>query len=315
MDLRQLRYLIAVVEERSVSGAAARLNMSQPPLSNAIARMERELGVQLLERHARGVEPTEAGTYLAENARRLLAISDEVFASVVAVGTGRKGSLTLAAVSGTSWELLPAALKTFAQDRPDVDIEVLEFAPAEVVDQVKAQRADAGLVHSTSTRYIERLYGADLEVAMVRRQPLAVVLPPHLAQIGGVDLTRLADERWLVSPDDAGWPELPDLVHEAWHRAGISPPHTYTIATLDAAVQFVAAGFGVALTPADVSRIARPDVAVRPLAQHLPPLESAVIWRRHERPSPVLARFLRAVMSTPEPDRLGPSVRPDEPVA
>ena len=80
------------------------------------------------------------------------------------------------------------------------------------------------------------------------------------------------------------------------------------MATLDAAVHLVAADFGVALMPASVGRARRPDVVVRPVSQPIPPIEWAVVWRRHERPSPVLSRFLRAIMSTPEPDRLGPAV-------
>lgn len=312
MDLRQLRYLVAIVEERSISRAAARLNMSQPPLSTMITQLERELGVKLLHRHARGVEPTEAGSYLVDNARRLMASMDEVSSAVIAVGTGRRGRLSLAAVSGSSWELLPTALRTFADDRPDVELEIAELTPTDVVDRVTSRRADVGLVYSTNTRYIERLNNLDLEVAMVRREPMVAVLPARLGSAEPVDLTRLAAERWLIPPKDAAWPELPDLVQEAWHRAGITPPQTYTISSLDTALNLVAAGFGVALMPFAVAGLARPGATASTVAQHLPPIESAVVWRGNERPSPVLSLFLRASMSTPEPDRLDPAhARPE----
>jgi DNA-binding transcriptional LysR family regulator len=309
MELRHLRYLLTVVEERSISRAAARLNMSQPPLSTAIAQLERELGVKLLERHARGVEPTEAGTYLVEQARELVATMAEVSAAVVAVGTGRRGHLAVAAVPGSGWELLPSSLETFSRDRPEVEIEIADVSPTEAIERVRSRRADAGLVQTVDTRYIERLHARDLEVAMVRREPLVAVMPRARAdQRPLVELADLAGERWLLPADAATWPDLAGLIRDAWHRAGISPPAARIVATLDTAVHLVGAGFGVALMPASVGRIAPPTVVVRPLRQHLPPIESAVVWRRNERPSPVLAQFLRAAMSTPEPDRLGPSV-------
>jgi LysR family transcriptional regulator, benzoate and cis,cis-muconate-responsive activator of ben and cat genes len=277
-----------------------------------ITQLERELGVKLLHRHARGIEPTEAGSYLVHSARRMMATMDEVSTSVIAVGTGRRGRLSLAAVSGSSWELLPTALRTFADDRPDVELEIAEVSPTEVLDRVTTRRADAGLVYSTNTRYLERLNSLDLEVAMVRREPMVAVLPAPLAAAEPVDLGQLATERWLVPPKDAAWPELPDLVQEAWHRAGITPPQTYTISTLDTALNLVAAGFGVALMPFSVARLARPGAVTSPVGQHLPAIESVAVWRRNERPSPVLSLFLRASMSTPEPDRLDPAhARPE----
>jgi len=311
MEMRQLRYLVAVVEERSISRAAARLNMSQPPLSTTIAQLERELGVKLLDRHARGVEPTEAGGYLVDQARRLLANLDEVSTTVGAVGTGRRGRITLAAVSGTAWQLLPTCLAAFARDRPDVGIEIADGTCEEAIERVRARRADAALVFTTNTGELDRRVAADLEVAMVGREPVVAVLPerPDGSSAGAaVDLAVLAGERWLLPPDDAGWPEIAALVRDAWRKAGIAPPAALTVASLGTAVELVAAGFGVAVMPASVRRLARPGIVVRPVRQHLPPIESAVLWRRHERPSPVLAQFLRAAMATPEPDRLGPNV-------
>ncbi len=262
LDLRQLGYLIAVVEERSISRAAARLNMSQPPLSTAIARMERELGVALPVRHARGVDPTEAGSYLVDHARRVMATLDEMAASVLAVGTGLRGRLALAAVPGSSWELVPASLGSFTVDRPDVEVDLVELPAGDVVDRVRTQRADVGLVHATSARGLERFVGLDLEVAMVRREPLVAVLPARLDAPVLVDLARLGAERWLLPGVGAGWPELPELVREAWQMADISPSRCYTVANLDAALHLVAAGVGVALMPASVGGVQRAGVVV-----------------------------------------------------
>ena len=213
MEMRQLRYLVAVVEERSISRAAARLNMSQPPLSATIAQMERELGVRLLDRHARGVEPTEAGGYLVDHARRLLANLDEIAATVVAVGTGLRGRITLAAVSGTAWELLPAALAGLALDRPDVGIEIIDAAPDDAIDRVRTRRADAAVVFTADAGDLERHVAPDLEVALAGREPVLVVLPA--GHSGTADLAALAGHRWLLPPDPSGWPEFADTVARA----------------------------------------------------------------------------------------------------
>jgi DNA-binding transcriptional LysR family regulator len=107
---------------------------------------------------------------------------------------------------------------------------------------------------------------------------------------------------------DGGFPGLSTHTRAAWDQVGIAPDVNRTVSSLNTLVRLVAAGMGVAMVPASVRAIAGPDLKVARLATPLTPIEAAVVWRRNERPSPVLVRFLRAALASEEPDNLGPSV-------
>src|ERR671936_1449943 len=126
MDLRQLRYFVVVAEERSVTRAAARLHLTQPPLSAQLARLEHELGTPLLVRHRRGVDLTEAGRHLLDHARRLLAGVDAAADSVRRLGEGRAGRLSVAFVPAAAPTVLAPLLRRYHRDRPDVALELHE---------------------------------------------------------------------------------------------------------------------------------------------------------------------------------------------
>jgi len=310
MDVRQLRYLTTVVNERSVSRAADKLSMTQPPLSTAIAQLERELGIPLLERHPRGVEPTEAGRLLVERAAQIFDLLDEAEATVRAVGTGREGRLGIVASPGVSMTLLPELLRLFDESSPDVRTEVLDATEPEVLEHVRQGGADVGLVHCTRTSDLERLVSRQLEVAMVRREPLVVVgARPRWGQ-DPVSLAALHGERWLLPAAFDGYPGLAACVDQAWNRVSLAPLSTRTCASLVTAVRLVASGDSLTLVPSSLAPFARSaGASTAAIAEPLTPVEAAVVWRRHERPSPVLTAFLRSALWTLEPDRLGPGHR------
>ncbi|WP_164737172.1 LysR family transcriptional regulator [Georgenia sp. SYP-B2076] len=306
MELRQLQYFVTVVEERSVSRAAVRLSMTQPPLSTSIRLLEKEVGVSLLRRHARGVEPTEAGAYLADEARRLLRHLDDVGTRTRALGTGSVGRLAIATVTPGAWSLLPSILRTFHQRAPDVELDVVDTAPDDVLERVRDARAGVGLVYCADTQTLARSAAAGLQTAVARREPLVAVVPrDHPAGSASViDLRDVVDEPWIVPATNATFPGLQDLLRQAWQQAGVSPRRQQSTATLATALALVVAGQGVTVLPSSVNAVAGPEVRVAPLHQPVTPLEAAVVWRG-ETPSPVLAAFLAAALSTPEPDQLG----------
>lgn len=313
MDLRQLRYFLTVVHEGSVSRAAERLSMTQPPLSAAIARLERELGVRLLERHSRGVDATLAGDLLAREAAVLIAQVDELATAVRDLGTGRSGRLRVVSTAPVAWEILPNLLAVFDRRTPLVETELVETHDPDVIDQVRDRGADVGIVYCTGSRHLEHLRGRELEVALIHREPLVVLVPSAspFADRPTVDLTALSAEPWLQPTAYDGFPGLAGHIREAWLGAGIDPQVRRTVGSLNTVVRLVAAGMGVAMVPASVRAVVPPDdarVTVTRLATPIAPIEAAVVWRRNERPSPVLGRFLRAALTTDEPDRLGPSV-------
>lgn len=310
MDVRQLRYFLTVVHERSVSRAAERLAMTQPPLSAAIGQLEKELGVRLLERHARGVDPTEAGEFLAREAAQLLDRLQELTEMTRGIGTGRMGRLTVAATVPMGWEVLPRLLRTFDRSSSGVETELIEAGDAQVIDQVRDGVADAGLLYCTRTADLERVRGREVEAALIRREPVVALVPsgsPY-AEHELVDLTALGTDRWIVPSTAQGIPGVGRLVRDSWAKAGLAPESNLLVDSLATAVRLVAAGMGVTMAPSSVSSVVTDDVAVVHLTQALPPLEAVVVWRANHRPSPALQRFLRAALSAHEPDQLGPAV-------
>jgi DNA-binding transcriptional LysR family regulator len=306
MDLRQLRYFLAVAEERSVTRAAVRLHLTQPPLSAQVARLEHELGVPLFVRHRRGVDLTEAGRQLAEHARRVLADVDAAAESVRRTGQGHSGRLTLAFVPATAWSVLPPLLRRFCAEPEDVELRFLEDRTDAVAEHVRARRADLGLVHLPPGGAASGV-GPDLDVAVVRREPLVAVVPRDRADALGdrVDLTALAGEVFL-SPARPVWGGLAPHLLGACRLSGFEPT-LRSVDLVQTVVALVGAGLGVSVLPASVERVCGPDAVTRPLARHVPVVETGLLGRRTGSPSPPVQRFLRLALDTPEPDVLGPA--------
>ena len=306
MDLRQLRYFLAVAEERSVTRAAGRLHLTQPPLSAQLARLEHELGVELFVRHRRGVDLTEAGRQLAEHARRLLADVEAAAEAVRHTGQGHSGRLTLAFVPATAWSVLPPLLRRFHAAGPGVELRFLEAGTDAVAEHVRERRADLGLVHLPPGGAASGV-GPDLDVAVVRREPLVAVLPRERpeADLDRVDLASLAREPFLC-PSRSTWGGLAPHLLGACRLAGFQPA-LREVDLVHTVVALVGAGLGVSVLPASVERICGPDAVTRPLARHVPVVETGLLRRRADPPTPPVQRFLRLALDTPEPDALGPA--------
>jgi DNA-binding transcriptional LysR family regulator len=303
MDLRQLRYFLVVAEERSVTRAAARLHLTQPPLSAQLARLEHELGVELFVRHRRGVDLTDAGRSLVEHARRVLSDVDAAAESVRRIGQGRSGRLVLGFPPTAGWSVLPPLLRRFRAALPEVELRFVEAASDAVAEHVRARRADLGLVHLPPGGAAGGV-GPDLDVAVVRREPLVAVLPRDPRPPERVDLAELAGEAFLC-PGPASWGGLAPHLTGACRLSGFTP-RLHEVELAQTAVALVGAGVGVSVLPAAVERICGPEVVTRPLARPVPLVETGLLRHRADAPGPAVAQFLRLALDTPEPDVLGP---------
>jgi DNA-binding transcriptional LysR family regulator len=311
MDLRTLSCFLAVAEEGSISAAAKRLHMSQPPLSVRIQALERELGVTLLARHGRGVQLTDAGRVLVERSRRLLLDVDGAADAVRSVGHGVTGRLSVAVGGTIAPSLVAALVRQMRADAPDVALAVNDVPEATVADHVRHGDHDTGLVYVPPVTTSPRA-DAVLDLAVVAREPLVAVLPRGHAQARGerADLPGLADET-LIAPARPGLPGLHEHVVSAWAAVDGDPHRVREADSPTMILALVAAGVGVAVMPQALAALAWDEHVVLPVRQHRPAVETAVVWRRTAT-SPVLRRFLRVALSTPEPDVLGPDhARPD----
>src|SRR3954451_2603636 len=143
MELRHLRYFVAVAEERSITRAAEKLWIAQPGLSTQIRRLEAELGIRLFERHTRGVDLTESGELLLDRARVTLAAAEAARSTGRDLAAGLVGSIRLGVATCAGWSETPELLATFARDRPDVEVTVSESYAGTLVRDLRDGRLDA----------------------------------------------------------------------------------------------------------------------------------------------------------------------------
>jgi DNA-binding transcriptional LysR family regulator len=289
MDLRRLRYFVAVAEELSFNRAAQRLRISQPPLSNQIKQLEGELGVQLFKRFSRGVRMTEAGETLLHEARRMFVQLEQTTRVVQRVGHGEVGRLTLGFVPSASNEMLPAILRAFRHRYPDVELFLREMRPDRVVQRLHDQQIDAGFLYLP-------LDDASLNIECVSREPLVLALPEshRLASEPRIALQALTEEPFIL-PARYSMPGLYGQVTKACHQAGFDPRAVQKdVWLMQTIVGLVAGNIGVALVPASLRNLRRRGVVYKPVYGLSPTVELGMVWRRDD-PGAVLRSFVRVV--------------------
>lgn len=285
MELRHLRYFVAVAEELHFHRAAERLHISQPPLSQQVRALEAELDVLLLERNRRGVALTPAGTvYLAE-ARAILAAVDAATESARSVARGAAGRLSLAFVGSAMHGALPAVLRAHRLAFPFVELALRELPTAAQLEALRAGRIDVGVIRPPVDE-------PDLEIETIHTEPVVVALPAGhpLAARERVALADLLEEGFvLLARREA--PGLHESLARALARAGGAPRVVQEVREMQTVVGLVAAGLGVSLVPASVGADAHGGVAYRPVAGRAPTVELALAWRLGDR-SAALDAFL-----------------------
>ena len=263
IDLRRLQAFVAVAEEGHITRAADRLGMAQPPLSRLVRRLEDELGVLLLRRLPRGVELTEAGAALLDEARVVLARAARIGDTVQRAMRGEQGRLAVGFTSSAALHpFVPAALLAFREARPGVDLELDEAGTMELVGAMLQGRLDAAFVRSP----VRSIRG--LIVDPILDEPMVVALPVGhtlaAAQAASVPLGALATEAFILYRRPAG-PGLYDAIVAACRDAGFTPLIAQEAPRLPSTLSLVAAGLGISIVPASMQRIAMAGVVFRPL--------------------------------------------------
>jgi len=293
IETRLLRQFIAVAEELHFNRAAERLHMAQPPLSQAIRRLEAEIGAPLFERNNRSVALTPAGSAFLDSARRTLASLEEGVAHTRRVSQGIDGHLTLTFINITPYETLLRALRDFRTAAPAVAFTLREASTREQVAALESGAADVGFLRTPGTTTL------DLSFHTILREPIAVALPAGHPLCGHarVALADLADEAFVASPRALGQGFHDQLV-QLCQTADFAPRVVQHGRQLQTLVALVAAGFGVALLPASLALPGRSDIVFKRLAADAPPdllhLDLLMAWN-HARMSPVRDRFVEAV--------------------
>jgi len=294
MELRQLRYFDAVVEAGSFTAAAEQLHLAQPSLSVAIGRLETELGVALLTRTARGVEPTAAGRHLLESGKRLLAEVDDLAASLRRFGEGIAGSLLLAAVPVLMWQRVPALLRAHAAVAADVEIRLVDPPPWQAIDLLRQRAIDVAAVMVTDPRRFAARYRDVFDLVDWGDIPLVAALPPDRGDAPEPLPLEVFDGETLVMPRRVSTvPSLPEAVDEALRRRGVVPATIREVETIQTSVPLVEAGVALSILPdPDHASLGRFDIVTRTLDPAPKPLRAFLITRVGAARDASIARLL-----------------------
>lgn len=253
-DLRKLRAFVIVVEQGSISAAAERLFIQQPPLSRLLQGLEADFGVALLHRQPRGVVPTDAGKVLLEEARELLARADQLETAMQRAAQGKQGSITIGFTSSSALHaFVPELLRRYRELYPSVTTRLEEAGSGELLQAVVAQRVDVAFVrmpvHGMPELTVERVLQEPMRVALPARHPLAG-LPPDEP----ISLKLLANESFVLYRRPAGQ-GLYDAILAACFRAGFSPKIVQEAPRLTSCLSLVGAGLGVSIVPESMTRL------------------------------------------------------------
>ena len=288
MELRHLRYFVAVAEELHFGRAAQRLRVAQPALSQQIKQLERELGTTLLARTKRRVALTEPGRLFLPEARRTLAHAAAAADVARRAAAGEAGRLRIGYVDSALWGELPAVLGAYRETHPAVQLAMLERLPAQQIAGLRAGDLDVGIGPPPPNV-------RELETAPVSEDRIMLALPAAhpLTARDAIDVAELAGEPWVLV--NARTPSrLRDAVTAACAAAGFTPRVAQEVRQLDALVALVSAGLGVTFVPSTAERLPRAGVAFRPLRGVEIPFRLVAVWRRGEVP-PTVRSFLEVM--------------------
>ncbi len=289
MELRHLRYFVAVAEDLSFTKAAAKLHLAQPSLTRQIRNLEEELGVRLLNRSKSQVALSEEGRSFLVDARRILALATESILAVQRLSRGELGQLNIAYMSNSDFELLPETLGAFRQAFPHIALNLFDMAPAEQLRALEARKIDLGFVGLPPPTI-----PGHLQWESIARHRTVVVLPvTHpLARTPQVNL-RALKAMFFVGMSDKTHPGFRHWLSETCQQAGFSPRILQDAELEPALMTFVAEGLGVSLAREHIKKLPHPGVAFRPLT---PPVKSdyCIAWNR-DNDSRALQQYIEIV--------------------
>lgn len=287
MELRHLRYFVAVAEELHFGRAAERLHMAQQPLSRQIRSLESEIGVALFHRTKRTVRLTEAGQAFWQEAQKTLEQAEHAIAIAQRIGRGEAGQLRVGFTGPILNSVLPMVIRQFKSRYPDIQLDLKRLSTEEQVLALHNQDIDVGLLHPP-------IDVPALALEVIYREPLMAAIPDShpLAQgtTNPISVQALAHEPFILFPRQIG-PNLYDSIIGFCQSAGFSPTVIQEAFPQQTILGLVASGLGVSLIHASADRIQQRGVVMRSLIEATPQLESAIAWSANTT-NPTAFKFL-----------------------
>ncbi|VTP16790.1 Hca operon transcriptional activator [Phytobacter ursingii] len=287
IDLKLLRYFLAVAEELHFGRAAARLNMSQPPLSLHIKELEQQLGTLLFVRHSRSVALTHAGKVLMEESRRLLASANQALARIEQIGRGEAGRIELGVVGTALWGKMRQSMHRFFSENPNVDVLFREKSPGMQMALLERRELDAGIWRMA----IEPLAG--FTSLRLHESSFLIAMPENhsLAALNAVPLDALRNEYFVTLPS----------VHSDWaflqrvcQKAGFAPIIVREAVEPQTVLAMISMGMGITLMADAYAQMNWPGVVFRPLEERIP-ADLYVVYAQ-EQTTPALIKLINALV-------------------
>lgn len=263
MELRHLRYFIAVAEELHFTRAAARLHIGQPPLSQQIQALEQEVGAQLLERSKRWVRLTEAGKLFLNDARKILALSEQSMLTAQRASRGEMGELRVGFTSSMPFTVvLQRVVNLYRQRFPQVTLTLQEMSSLRQIEGIVQRTLDVGFIRPPEVEI-----AAGVRAITLRHDPLLLVMPDNhrLASKKSLKLAELAGEDFVMYSKDVGTGIYAQIVRLC-RQAGFEPHIVQDAREATTIIGLVAAGCGVSILPESFQCIQMPGVCFRKIS-------------------------------------------------
>ncbi|MET0498134.1 MAG: LysR family transcriptional regulator [Steroidobacteraceae bacterium] len=302
MELRHLRYFIAVAEEGHITRAAERLGIQQPPLSLQIRSLEKELNVQLFKRLPRGVELTDAGTAFLAQARAILDQVERALAATRRTALGEQGRVAVGFTSSAPFHpFVPRVIRSFREMSPLVTLVLEESGSSELVQALHSEEIDAAFIRSPVADVVDLVVRPILEEEMLVALPAAHALAslPDTGAASALPLAALANETFILYKRPGG-PGLYDTIITACRGAGFSPRIGQEAPRIISTLNLVAAGLGVSIVPASLRRLQMDGVVYRRLADNALLRAPLILACRRGANSAAVQRFIELVQSSAE---------------
>ena len=284
IDIKPLRYFVTLAETRHFGRAAARLNLSQPPLSRQLAALEASLGVKLIERSPRSVTLTAAGERFHADALAILASLEQAAKNAQAAAAGDAGKLSIGFTMCAAYSVVPRYARAFGEAWPDVALSLREVVSNDLAAQVQGGHIDAAIMFPAASDKglaMRTIVSEPLCVALSRTHPRARARRLKIAQLAG--------EPFVMASDEVA-PTLRSAIVEHCRAGGFEPDVRFEVQLQQTVLSLVDEGVGVALVPASMRKAQLAGVVFRPLVD-APMIEQVLVWSPGNR-NPCLARFL-----------------------
>jgi DNA-binding transcriptional LysR family regulator len=292
MELRHIRYFLAVAEERHFTRAAAKVGIGQPPLSQQIKDLEGEVGAALFHRVAHGAELTEAGKAFLAGVKEMPLIAERATMAARRAARGETGSLRVGFTASATFNVVvPSTIRAFRRAYPDIDLTLEEANTAPLTTRLREGTLDAAFLRPGAAGT------GELQVRRLSEEPMVVALPKrhHAAGLEQIDLALLNDDPFLLFPREIA-PTLYDTVVDACRKAGFEPIIGQLVPHMASIVNLVAAELGVSIVPASMMQVRVTGIAYRQIAGQSPTTQLALAYRRGET-SPVVRNFIARAVS------------------